>query len=237
MLRGCVNQEVESGAGWLLTCVCRAIWRKGPRNWGKEYGKGGTEGHTGHLPQPPGDRRQVRLSKTVSSSIGVITAALATELSPTSLPRNLVLVYYEVWLLQSPVALLQLPERACGGVQGLGRESCSVGRPAGSWDPAPPRLPRQDKLERDPMGLLSHLGPAFLESWEKKEQRSRKANEGEPARSSSRTRMHWTLVCSTRCPGIRETWAGSESSGEIYVLQTLCLAQVTCPMSVIAYDT
>lgn len=43
---------------------------------------------------------------------------LATGLPPASLPRNLVLVYHEdVWLLQSLVALLQLPQRVCGGAQ------------------------------------------------------------------------------------------------------------------------
>ena len=75
------------------------------------------------LPRPSLDRSG--LSRGVSSSAGVITAAWAAELSPTSLPRNLALVYYEeVWLLQCLMALLQLPQRACGGAQGLGRESC-----------------------------------------------------------------------------------------------------------------
>lgn len=38
-----------------------------------------------------------------------------------------------------------------------------------------PELPRQDQSEREPVGLPTHLGPTFLESWEKREQGSRRS--------------------------------------------------------------
>lgn len=54
--------------------------------------KGSKEGCVGSLPLGQGP------SRGVSSTLGVIAAAPATELLPASLPRNLVLVYHqEVW--------------------------------------------------------------------------------------------------------------------------------------------
>lgn len=76
-------------------------------------------------PSPRPSPGRSGLSRGVSSSPGVTTATSAAELLPASLPRNLVLVYHEeVWLLQSLEALVQLPQRACGGARGLGRENC-----------------------------------------------------------------------------------------------------------------
>lgn len=102
----------------------------------------------------------------------------ATELPPASLPRNLALVYHEeVWLLQSLVALLQLPQsvwRSPGPRKGelLSRKTSRlpVVLPL-------PGLPHQDKSEKSLAGLwgpslAETSGTYLLQSWEKKEQGS-----------------------------------------------------------------
>lgn len=126
---------------------------KSPLTQAKNDQKGSKEGPVGSLSPRPYSGRS-GLSRGVSSRLGVIIAAWP-GLPPASLPRNLVLVYHEeLWLLQSPVALLQLPRelmeelKAWEGEPGPGR----IDERENHELPgilALPGLPHQDRDRRD----------------------------------------------------------------------------------------
>lgn len=150
----------------------------------------------------PGLPRQVRAEQGSFFSVGVITAARRRVLTHVTPQESGSCLLRSGEVITELVALLQLPRRACGGAQ-LWEGGVLSGKTSSFQGPAPPRLPRQDQLEKekekDLLGLPAHLGHAFLESWEKEGQGSRKAYGGEQAGNSSGTRMNGILVCSAMC--------------------------------------
>ena len=74
-----------------------------------------------------------------------------------------------------------------------------MGIPADFRDPAPPRHPRQDKSEKDLAGLVTHLGPTFLEAGKRKNGEAEKQMKENRSGTTEGTRKNWILMCSILC--------------------------------------
>lgn len=111
-----------------------------------------------------------------------------------------------------------------------------MGRPADFRDPALPRAPQTGQVGEGPGRIPDTPGtclPRELgEERAGKQKRQMKVNR--PGAAQRTRKIGFLCALSVLYYEIRETWAGNEASEEIYVLQTLYPALVTCPMPVTA---
>lgn len=111
-----------------------------------------------------------------------------------------------------------------------------MGRPADFRDPAPPRAPQPGQVGEGPGRIPDTPGtylPRELEE-ERAGKQKRQMKVNRPGAAQRTRKIGFLCALSVLYYEIRETWAGNEASEEIYVLQTLYPALVTCPMPVTA---